>query len=809
MTASSELAALFEARRQKELAADGHVDAPANGTSNSSNSTGEVKKPPPASPGRSLTSPSPFRTSPPSTPNAAVASSLHNNSINSSSSSQHGASTTTSKQQQATPPTRSATPTRSLELTAKMEAANLEAGIPTPSFLAEMRKNLKPRNAAANTKITTGLTDVAVKSSKVTDGNMVGGTIGGNAVVVRENSGGAVSNYNSNTIDAPLDEQKSNHVVHSTTSSSSAGGGGGHVRTNNDLSARRSRLVAGKGNSATGDASSSHHHHQSGNGGSNRRERILAKVLANGNSNNHNLQSIQSSTSHNIGSSKQQRPVSNNKQPQQQHSASSIDTETSSQLSFDANKIHVTSPRGDEVEMLFADDDYMEMVTEQQEQQRLARNESIDSIFNELNQETNPNSISNSSSATIPIKNTQQQQQHHDSSSNASVATANNNNAEPNASLVNTTPVKSLSQQQRLHMASTPKIRGNCQYRRDNFDGQQQQKKNFGDGGQQQQGEDGSISFEQPPQLNYQSSPRQQKYQMHPDDEKSHNIHNAYSLNERAPSSLSAISGISIPSCFPQDSTFGHVQQPMLGGGGFGGGGGGTSIKETTSFGNSSATSGLGGGGLNTSSATPRGSGNNNAAGSAFSPAMHSENRRLREQLIAMQKKLEEKDGIISQLMKRIGDLESSGGSHSVPATPRSASGINTSYAMEPDSHALNSLWDRSRPASEMMYSQFPQRTPSADTESAMSSSSPHHGSTIHNPVAKQSPNTTATASTASVTTTNSSKSSRYQRLVKSASTSAASSSMSMKKKRSPRRRANQGPTSPNSSAGDDRKFQC
>jgi hypothetical protein len=178
---------------------------------------------------------------------------------------------------------------------------------------------------------------------------------------------------------------------------------------------------------------------------------------------------------------------------------------------------------------------------------------------------------------------------------------------------------------------------------------------------------------------------------------------------------------------------------------------------------------------------------------SAFSSGVENENRRLREQLNAARKKLEEKDAIISQLMKRIADLEhtTNTSSSAGEVTKNNVSGIR-SYSMDRDSYAMSSLWDHSRPASDVYApsSFHANRSPSADAESISMSSPPQQLSVTT--IMKQSPNTTITSSTASVTTANSAKS--HQR---------GNSSRSFPVRRSPNR---MGGTA---GGGDDRRFQC
>jgi hypothetical protein len=241
-------------------------------------------------------------------------------------------------------------------------------------------------------------------------------------------------------------------------------------------------------------------------------------------------------------------------------------------------------------------------------------------------------------------------------------------------------------------------------------------------------------------------------------------------------------------------------------------------IKESTSF--NSANSGMsemnrvgnlgggGGGGFvnvgnNNLSSSPRDIGL-----SAFSTRVENENRRLREQLNAAQKKVEEKDAIISQLMKRIADLEHSHAISSINGSaPREVTsktnGIR-SYSMDQDSYAMSSLWDHSRPASDV-YAPAPSfhanRSPSADAESISMSSPPHHLSV--KTITKQSPITTLTSSTASVTTASSSKS-HHQRGNSSKSLPGQQGSVGRMRRSSYRK----GGVN-NNAGGDDRRFQC
>ena len=476
-----------------------------------------------------------------------------------------------------------------------------------------------------------------------------------------------------------------------------------------------------------------------------------------------------------------------------------------------AKKIKVTSPHAEEVEMHFADERFVlnnSSFAEKDGQEPriegsgipMTRKESMDSISKEIQQ---PSLL---------------------------MALAKKNETDGGTNTTsNGTPQKSVSsQQQRLCMASTPKIRGNgpSMMNQDSFEGvdrEVEEKKEWEEEEPmmippsslsergtpktnmtiktQRRRSHGNNLLNTPNSHHFNPSPQSQhQYLSHPDDEKSHNIHHAYPFNERAPSTVSAISGISIPSCFPQESSF-HLQQPMLGSSTTGYSNhsgsvavGPSAIQETASLNSGSNGTRVGGSGggsniNNLPNSSPRG---NNGGISAFSSGVEHENRRLREKMGMMQKKLEEKDAIISQLMKRIADLENSRTNESNKS--------HRSYSVDQDSYAMSSLWDHSRPASELYTSSFHAHSPpSGDAESISMSSPPHT-------IAKQSPDSMAhTPSTASVTTSNSGKSHANRGNTGSRSLSGQSPASTGRMRRS--RRGNAVVRS--NGGGDDRRFQC
>ena len=752
------------------------------------------------------------------------------------------------------------------------DQANLEAGIPTPSFLMEMRKNLKSRNAdddqvqvSSEAKVVGDKNErksnvpnkdenavnpaTAVKQDSITATNQdsvnESNSLGDNVhIKVNPHSDGTnLKNQSSSST-------TSVSVNPETTSTPTAVKSKLTSPRHSDLAARRSRLVS-RTAASNATHSSNNSVHSSPNKkeppspgakseassystkSTQRRERILAKVRANA-----------------TGSSSK--------------NAMTVNT-MESRISSPAlsKKIKVKSPpHAEEVEMLLA---YEGSVSGG------ASSEKDDADFGEIPM------IRKESTLTVDSIS---REVHQNSRSSLSLATAQKNQGTTKTeeggkhkSIGNTPHKKPMTQQERLHMASTPKIRGNYQYRRDDFQEEEvkgglvnvkkeveAKQPNMQECIQEQGTMTSSTSLNQgsvtPNAIERQKQRRrstsgstfnasptcnpspqsQPKYLNHPDDDKL--LNDAYPLNERAPSTISAISGISIPSCFPPESSFGNLQQPVLGNTPTNGGGAlnsnhswngalfsNTPIQEATSF--NSGNSAMSGGNLqrgrNSSSSSsnrnnpissPRG--NSNGTGrSAFSPGVENENRRLREQIGGMQKKLEEKDAIISQLMKRIGDLENSESNKSSSVR---------SYSMDQDSYNMSLLWDHSRPASDVYATTIhnSHRSPSKELQSSnfspdaesFSMPSPPHNilPTTTNVKSKQSPNTTHTSSTASVTTANSGKS--HQRGSSSRSVPGQHSPAN-RTRRSPYRRGNAsvGGISNASTIGsdvvDDRRFQC
>ncbi|KAL7466471.1 hypothetical protein ACHAXS_006774 [Conticribra weissflogii] len=556
-----------------------------------------------------------------------------------------------------------------------------EDGVPTPAFLLNARKNLKPTNTSFSgtttplKKSTTEANTSLKKSGEIVSSNNVG--IGKVQVIEKSRQGQgkndvcATAKTNESTQfqdHAPRDELKNYEESDSTATTESE----------NVVTANRSRQSASKIDepsrklSPTTDTSSETKLNNTEKTPSYlRREKLLAKVMS------------QRGTAALSPRPNRQLDCGNDKSRGKESSKKGDGI-----IPHHAVKITVTSPKVDEVEMLFAETNLK------------GESISVDSISNEMKGSLAGTS---SSSTTLPTSN---------------LPLHDNNNVTPEK--------EQMSQNHRLQLASTPKIRGNFQHRREHF--------NESEGGRDQP----TVRLS-PRTQSLKTSPRideqQAQYQFQTGNEKP-NIHNTYSINDRAPSTISQLSGLSTPSCFPPDVPS-HLQQPILG---LMGGGG--IISSSPSFGNTSTNSAFNGVPSTPSSALQVG-----VAKSAFSPGVESENRRLRDQLASMQQKLDEKDAIISQLMKRISNLEAHRG-------------------IQQDSSAMSALWEHSQPAFQTncageSYYPFPMRTNSHDTDFS-SASSNHNRMNPHGTV-KQSPTTTTTASTASVTTS-SSKSRDFQR---------------------------------------------
>jgi len=604
------------------------------------------------------------------------------------------------------------------EVKAVFDERNLEAGIPTPSFLADMRKNLKkPGEKRSSTTPTpqskvggggySSDSDAMKKKKDTSDDNVDKKGKSGNTNYNSDSEIKTALSSSSNLLSKSLKKQPTASTSASTCSSDNEVPMDEEKITatakHGTLAARRSRMVASRtamsssASSTTSDPNSKPPPKKSPSQA--RKERLLARIRASN-----------ASTSGN-------KSVESNEV-------------------FDASKTSIISPKSDEFEVCFADDNmppthnpYLTSDT---------KNESIDSIGNELNE-------SYGSAATLPTNNIQSKVKISMTKSNRSC-----------------TPEKS-----RLQNAATPKIRGNSNFAR------YEDKEEKVNEGTTTTGLITSQSSSQPQTSPIKQNPSPTKLSSFQEQQQQQQLETDYvastprrAINElypmrQSPSQLSQMSGLTTPSCFPQELTaplggHSHLQQPMLIGG---------PIHEAASFKSDQLDNVVGVGG----------------GSSAFSPGVEAENRRLREQVGTMAQKLEEKDAIISQLMKRIADLEMN---NSAARGAAQAQHVNTTFVMDQgrspsnvSSHVSSSLWDQSQLQGSTTRSQTsgsafhqPVRKNNSDVRSSvdstsaclsMPSQSPSIKSTSLQKKSKQRGRSSggSTPSTASVTTTNSSKS--------------------------------------------------
>ena len=762
------------------------------------------------------------------------------------------------------PPAKASTASQNEDLKAKFESRNLEVGIPTPTFLANARANLKKpgqkldvvnsgysSDSDAMNKIASSKhnysSDSETPSKKFEKSVSASGPVRGSSFrnsTAADNStsisvgrsftsdtGGkekagygyaksnsfkndsslrsASSSIDDSTIqrsnsfkDKAQEMQKNQRHLRTKSACSSndlpvdeaaaaaasaiaSSVRKNHTRSNSEsgitktdtLAARRSRMVAARGPSGKDvlspnsssisetTATSIAGKHKKSSPSNCRREKLLARVRASQGSNNGKI-----------------------------NKPKAINTGADTSTAFDASKTSIISPKRDEFEVLFADDDNA-LTFEQLPDNCIDSKGSIDSISNEmlLHQQyaLNTSTSTNGSSATLPT-------------ANIKPKIANTKKLTPDRGGSG----RESKEESRLHNASTPKIRGNGNYRRETYENDMEvigeNHNNQGNNNNSQMniksvpsGESGATPIPSFQQQKLQQQKQQQidlpqELRQYPPQStpRRDSISQAYPLRQ-SPSQMSQMSGITTPSCFPQDfpmvpsSGIGHfqqLQQPMLVG---------SPIHETAS----SEESGMLGVGQQ--------SNNMVVAPSAFSPGIEAENRRLRDQLTSVTQRLEEKDAIISQLMKRIGDLES---------MDLRKMNITASFGQETtqSSQLSSSAWDSSQ---QSFPNTFSQRS-SHDTESAFSnamsvpaspgmrsSSTPKGGQqkkpNLHRSrssgggasMSKASPNTIQTSSTASVTTANSSVSRSKPR----------SGSLSGSGRRSRKSK----------SSNDDRKFVC
>lgn len=749
-------------------------------------------------------------------------------------------------------PVHATTPVRNEELKAIFEERNLEAGIPTPSFLVNARKNLKkpgskeppPRSPASGTISKSDLPNPTKHTSACSSDNAIssdgmaaslalegassasGGCVGDGVasssakrncsaransdIVARRNrinasrsSTSSVSSHVSNSSehggpDVTIAVSSfSGDISESATSNSK----NSIVRANSDsgynqetIAARRSRINASRTSISSTSSNVSQPSNKSNTDGppdegeikkpspaQMRRQIMVAKIRTS-----------------------RSNPSSGSDSKQQQQEINDTDSAIP--------RTAIISPKRDEFEVLFADDDFVS-----------PGDASMDSIVKEMHDMheslLNGSYSTAASTATMPTNNVHR---HFLVVDDAVIDHANPN-----------TPEKS-----RIHNASTPKIRGNGNYKRENYDAhdvgrsaivgaipnarQLSSRGSSEAGGNVRRQLQSSPSHPSPIRRN--SLPLNQE-QMQAESEETlpyelpqkltpHRTTNPHDQLPQAypfrhsPSQMSQMSAITTPSCFPQEyfvpvsapqRMFGDLQQPML-------------MNETVSAKGSPI-------GMENKPGVALGAIGPSERLSAFSSRLEVENQRQREQLSAMARKLEEKDAIISQLMKRISDLESKNASStrgptleyhvnteglatpsSISAMPHSSGARSNGSAGDP--FAMSPVWEHSQ--------QVPQWSNSGDTESAyLSMSSPQHSQ--QQPSIQKQPSlqqqaqqrrgrsslSAATSSTASVTTSNSSKSGRRS--------TPRSKSVSDSSRQSRKGEVGSGKNKKN----DDRKFVC
>ena len=723
-------------------------------------------------------------------------------------------------------PVHVSTPVRNEELKAIFEERNLEAGIPTPSFLVNARMNLKkPGSKEPPLSPARGANK---KSDPSTYPKSTSACSSDNAV-----SNDGMASF------IPLEGATSGCAGNIGGGESSIGKRNVNARTNSDILARRNRINASRSStssvsshasmsseivgpavtmavsSLSGDVSEGVSNKKNigrANSDSGYNPDTLAARRTRVNASRTSTSSASSNTSNPSNKSnpaggqlKKASPAQMRRQimatkirVSRSNPSSSSENNSKQKLAIESAipKTSVISPKRDEFEVLFADDDFVS-----------PGDESMDSIVKEMHDMHE--SLLNGSYSTA-----------------ASTATMPTNNCHlmiDDTVIDNTntsTPEKS-----RIHNASTPKIRGNGHYKRENYDdhgvgeiggsafvgaarhlprgaevGSSQKRHSQSNSlpsyqEQHQTGSEDYLPYELPQKLtpHRTTNPHDQLPQAYP--------------FRQSPSLMSQMSAITTPSCFPQEYLipgsaqrgFGDLQQPVL-------------MNETVGAKGSPIGIERPGVALGAMGPTER--------ISAFSPRLEIENQRQREQLSSMARKLEEKDAIISQLMKRISDLELMNSSPARGSTLEyhvNTEGLGTPTSMHVVPHstgtrsngstgepfAMSPVWEHSQPV--------PQWSNSGDTESAcLSGSSPQHSqqqpSTQKQMSLQQqaqqrrgrsSLNSAATSSTASVTTSNSSKSGRRS--------APRSKSVSDSSRQS--RKGEQGSGKQNKN--DDRKFVC
>ena len=451
----------------------------------------------------------------------------------------------------------SASATRNKALTAKFESRDLEAGIPTPGFLQDVRKNLKKP----------GEKKVVAPSQSVTSGSST-----------------APTESKSSKIKTFQEQRDEGEGMPSSSSSSKASSG--REQSHQDLmAARRSRMVATRSTKSA----------------------AAAAATAPVDSEPVNNSSISSGDNQDVSKSAPTTPSRKDKLRARVR-ANHLKTLTPVQSKLDPDelsvgKVYISSPTNDEFELSFFETNHPSPIPELNDggghgdqRQKLMqqhfelRSESIDSVYKDL----------------------------HTTSTGSTIKTGNNSSAN-NSSAVSGVGgvgggVADSTTAFREHNASTPKISGSQHSRYDD---------------EEEEVYDETFAMVDPTNRARPGGLHHRETSMGSVDE--YNLSQPFAVT-RSPSQGSQLSAITTPSCFPQD----NISFPA-----FGINGHGRSMSNNwthekpileinESFGHS-------------------------ASGST---GKHSGNDEMREQMMEFKKKLEEKDAIISQLMKRISDLE-------------------------------------------------------------------------------------------------------------------------------------------------------
>jgi hypothetical protein len=529
-------------------------------------------------------------------------------------------------------PVRIASTVDNEELKAKFEERNLEVGIPTPALLVNLRNNLRKPGSTTAAKSVKSSPSLAFSQHdekspplpayplvkrysfpKAEDGgeekshehkNSRSSSSSVIDVTAKEKAVPQASNQlPSSDVDMPLDEKAVSVTADDTKNISVA-----RDRSNSDsqhsFNARRRRMVASRSSAISAASSTCSSDLITSPMATSARDRLIAKVRA----------SHCSTAGDNKSSSKQSKQNDGVDQPAD---------------------LLIVSPKKDEFEVLFAGHDF---VTPQDDSTKSWDSISKEiNVFNDALNKANISGISpGASTVTLPTNNAQPRVNDVSSMSKSVVHSATGSGE------INVTPEKS-----RIQNASTPKIRGNGSHRREIYDEKEASGPN-----KLQSLQEKRLSHHHNSMASFQEQSDMETGEDLPGEQQSTppippNL--APYHFRQSPSQMSQMSGITTPSCFPQESLFfapssapSNLQQPVL----FG-----SPIPESYSANSSVVDSGIN----NMGSGIFGGTG---AGLSAFSSGMEVENRRLRELLGSMTQKLEEKDAIVSQLMKRIGDLE-------------------------------------------------------------------------------------------------------------------------------------------------------